>query len=333
MNKLINMEVLGVLKVNNTTFTPAELEQALLNDNSDSESGISSVVVGENLSGDGTSGNPISLGENVTTQGNTFNTANKLVQLDSNGKLPAVDGSLLTNVAGGSGSGGMWTLVERWEPSENLNSHIFSNLNGNVDRRYKIVSNVVRAGSTGQYVGRLNGDESNNYPSRVFAGFGSNEIENALYVWSGFDIAYTGDSARSCSDVEVFAKSEGNRIAVSNTWRFTDDSTIRARGITVSQWGNKNDNITSIGVYAPSGGFFGVGSCVELWKLSSSSGNGISYIEGTGINIVDNQISVDVGTTANKIVQLDSNGKLPAIDGSQLTNLPNSDSSITIERL
>lgn len=32
-------------------------------------------------------------------------------------------------------------------------------------------------------------------------------------------------------------------------------------------------------------------------------------------------IGVDVGTTANKIVQLDSSAKLPAVDGSQLTNL------------
>ena len=32
-------------------------------------------------------------------------------------------------------------------------------------------------------------------------------------------------------------------------------------------------------------------------------------------------LNVDVGTTANKIVQLDSTGKLPAIDGSQLTNV------------
>lgn len=35
---------------------------------------------------------------NVTTQGNTFNVANKLVQLDASAKLPAVDGSQLTNL-------------------------------------------------------------------------------------------------------------------------------------------------------------------------------------------------------------------------------------------
>lgn len=38
---------------------------------------------------------------NLTTQGNTFNGANQLVKLDSSGKLPAVDGSQLTNLPGG----------------------------------------------------------------------------------------------------------------------------------------------------------------------------------------------------------------------------------------
>lgn len=37
----------------------------------------------------------------VTKQGNTFNQANKLVLLNSSAQLPALDGSLLTNVAGG----------------------------------------------------------------------------------------------------------------------------------------------------------------------------------------------------------------------------------------
>ena len=42
----------------------------------------------------------------VTRQGNTFNTANKLVKLDADGKLPALDGSNLTNISGGGGGGG-----------------------------------------------------------------------------------------------------------------------------------------------------------------------------------------------------------------------------------
>ncbi len=37
-------------------------------------------------------------GENVTTQGNVFNGASQLVKLDPTGKLPAIDGSQLTNL-------------------------------------------------------------------------------------------------------------------------------------------------------------------------------------------------------------------------------------------
>ena len=41
--------------------------------------------------------------ENLTTQGNEFNSANQLVQLDTSGKLPAIDGSQLTNLPGNTG--------------------------------------------------------------------------------------------------------------------------------------------------------------------------------------------------------------------------------------
>ena len=39
--------------------------------------------------------------DNITTQGNTFNGANQLVQLDASGKLPAIDGSQLTGISSG----------------------------------------------------------------------------------------------------------------------------------------------------------------------------------------------------------------------------------------
>jgi hypothetical protein len=41
---------------------------------------------------------------NVTLQGNSFNAANKLVKLDGTGKLPAIDGSQLTNVTSSAGA-------------------------------------------------------------------------------------------------------------------------------------------------------------------------------------------------------------------------------------
>jgi hypothetical protein len=42
----------------------------------------------------------------VTLAGNVFNAAGKLVQLDGNLKLPAVDGSNLTNLPSGNSVGG-----------------------------------------------------------------------------------------------------------------------------------------------------------------------------------------------------------------------------------
>lgn len=38
---------------------------------------------------------------NITTMGNTFNSANQLVQLDAQGRLPAIDGSQLTGISSG----------------------------------------------------------------------------------------------------------------------------------------------------------------------------------------------------------------------------------------
>lgn len=64
------------------------------------------VKVGDNLniSEDGTISSSFVLPENVTTQGNTFNGASQLVQLDSDGKLPALDGSQLTNLPDSGGT-------------------------------------------------------------------------------------------------------------------------------------------------------------------------------------------------------------------------------------
>lgn len=54
-----------------------------------------------------------------------------------------------------------------------------------------------------------------------------------------------------------------------------------------------------------------------------STGKGYFAHAGNWVELVDDN---DIGTTANKVVQLDSNAKLPAVDGSQITNLNNNTS-------
>ncbi len=62
------------------------------------------------------------------------------------------------------------------------------------------------------------------------------------------------------------------------------------------------------------------------WQALGTAGAGISSLTaGTGLTggtiTTSGTIAVDVGTTASKIVQLDGSAKLPAVDGSALTNL------------
>ena len=63
------------------------------------------------------------------------------------------------------------------------------------------------------------------------------------------------------------------------------------------------------------------------WVANGSGGGDITaVVAGTGLTggatSGSATLNVDVGTTANKIVQLDGSARLPAVDGSALTNLP-----------
>lgn len=73
----LNQLILDLTTLDNNTQTALNTKQDTLTNNSIQDSWLSS---------------------NVTLEGNTFNGANQLVQLDGNAKLPAVDGSNLTNL-------------------------------------------------------------------------------------------------------------------------------------------------------------------------------------------------------------------------------------------
>ncbi len=100
---------------------------------------------------------------------------------------------------------------------------------------------------------------------------------------------------------------------------------------------------TSTGIAVPSSGatpatpqvgqmWYEAGA-LKFWNGSTAQTLGVSGVgitsltAGTGIVnspatiTTTGSVSVDVGTTANKIVQLDGTAKLPAVDGSQLTSL------------
>lgn len=62
--------------------------------------GATSVLVNAPLTGDGLPGTELGVdSSSVTLKGNTFNIADQLLQLDSSGDLPALDGSNLTGIS------------------------------------------------------------------------------------------------------------------------------------------------------------------------------------------------------------------------------------------
>ena len=55
-----------------------------------------------------------------------------------------------------------------------------------------------------------------------------------------------------------------------------------------------------------------------------------SYNDLSNLPTLGTSAALDVGTGANNVVQLDGTGKLPAVDGSLLTNLPTGDTAVNI---
>ena len=60
----------------------------------------------------------------------------------------------------------------------------------------------------------------------------------------------------------------------------------------------------------------------DITRVNITAGTGLTGTQDTTAGDHTQTLNVDVGTTANKIVQLDGSARLPAVDGSALTNLP-----------
>jgi hypothetical protein len=90
-----------------------------------------------------------------------------------------------------------------------------------------------------------------------------------------------------------------------------------------------NGGSSYICIVAHTSGTFATDLAAAKWELlaqkgTDGSGSLTSITAGTGLTggtiTTSGTIAVDVGTTAGKIVQLDGSAKLPAVDGSSLTN-------------
>ena len=112
----------------------------------------------------------------------------------------------------------------------------------------------------------------------------------------------------STNDNKIFlctTDSDGSLVSTSITYTVITPSNV--------------GTVTSIGVADSGAGEFTVGS-----SPVTSSGNitlAVNSIANTKITGLGTSSTLDVGTSANNVVQLDGTAKLPAVDGSQLTNI------------
>ena len=105
----------------------------------------------------------------------------------------------------------------------------------------------------------------------------------------------------------------------------TDSGTIGAVAITYTQvTPSSGGTVTQVGIAQAGSEFTISGSPI------TTSGNitlGIGTIANTKISGLGTASTKAVGTSADNVVQLDGSARLPAVDGSQLTNLPTTGAS------
>ena len=199
-------------------------------------------------SGTGLTGGPIAATGTFSVDVGT--TANKIVQLDGSAKMPAVDGSALTNLSASNLSAG--TVAAARMPA----------LTGDV---------TTSAGAVATSVVKVQGTA----------------VDSTAPTTAGQVLRYNGTTKYiagflSLADIR-------STVTPANTM-FPATTCTAAQTMT---WSSLTDTMT----------------CASI------------AISNTAVSGLGTAALLDVGTTASKVVQLDGSAKLPAVDGSALTNI------------
>ena len=254
-------------------------------------------------------------------------TALKVVQLDASARLPAVDGSQLTNlpsapvtsVAGKTGAvtlsasdiSGLATVAT---------TGAYSDLSGK--------PTLATVATSGAYAD-LSGTPSLATVATTGA-YSDLSGKPTLGTAAALDV---GTTALKVVQLDASAKLpavDGSQLTnlpsapVTSVAGKTGAVTLTASDIsglaTVATSGAYSDlsGKPTLATVATSGAYADLSGTPSLATVATTG----AYSDLSGKPTLGTAAALDVGTTALKVVQLDASAKLPAVDGSQLTNLP-----------
>ena len=254
-------------------------------------------------------------------------TALKVVQLDASAKLPAVDGSQLTNlpsapvtsVAGRTGAitlsasdiSGLATVAT---------SGAYADLSG--------TPSLATVATSGAYA-----DLSGSPSLATVATSGAYSDLSGLPTLGTAAALDVGTTALKVVQLDASARLpavDGSLLTnlpsapVTSVAGRTGAITLSASDIsglaTVATSGAYADlsGTPSLATVATSGAYADLSGTPSLATVATSG----DYNDLSNLPTLGTAAALDVGTTALKVVQLDASAKLPAVDGSQLTNLP-----------
>jgi len=131
----------------------------------------------------------------------------------------------------------------------------------------------------------------------------------------------TGLGTSATRDAPDLGNADSDEVVLGSDTRLTNARTPTAHNHTASEITDFNSSVDSR-ISGSSDAGHGTGS-VTLHNDVTSAGSGaiITANERSAISNLGTASTKNVGTSANQVVQLDAQSKLPAVDGSQLTNI------------
>jgi hypothetical protein len=236
--------------------------------------------------------------------------ASNVVQLDGSARLPAVDGSLLTNLPSG---------------------------NQVVDVELQTTSTFTAASNYIYMCGYTSGTQTITFPAASSSTDGdlialfSNSASRAVNIVSSDgstnDIVDINNASKGGSSGALSLNIDRQLVWFSpsgSAWR-----QLNAALATVATTGAYSDlsGTPTLATVATSGAYSDLSGTPTLATVATSG----AYSDLSGTPTLGTAAALDVGTGASNVVQLDGSARLPAVDGSQLTNLPSGGLSAVVD--